>query len=432
MDRTLVGRKMERVLRQNILKIYAMGFFQSFQVVIPVLVPLMLGQGLSMAEILQTQAIYALTIALFEVPSGYMADIYGRKRTLVISALLALLAYSCLAAANSFADFVLFELVMGVAMSLSSGTDTAIMFDSQLALQKLNSRFRLPPSVGKLMALSGVAEGTAAVLATIIFLIADRSDALEWVLIAQMLGGVPCFLLAMSLVEPPRQLSSSDREVAHGDNAKRILAALLFDKGIVLWTAVAMIIFGLLALFSFWTYQSFWRFEEVPIEYFGLLWAAHCVVRSAGARFASKLESMFGAKRLLLFISALPIVGLLLMVAFSGWAAVFFALLLPLSRGLNAVIFFDSLNARVDGEFRATINSLLSLVARTVFIFTGPLLGMAMDKYGVENSLLLLTAVFLPLVAFVTVMLCKQLSKLEVAAGNVETIDISHKLKKQR
>ena len=59
--------------------IYTMGFFHSFMVVIPVFVPLLQGYGLSMTQVLQTQAMFALTVAVLEVPSGYFADLCGRR-----------------------------------------------------------------------------------------------------------------------------------------------------------------------------------------------------------------------------------------------------------------------------------------------------------------------------------------------------------------
>ena len=70
---------MIRSLQNNIRTIYLMGFFQGFMVVLPIFVPLLQGHGLSMSEVLQTQAVFALTIALCEVPSGYIADTWGRR-----------------------------------------------------------------------------------------------------------------------------------------------------------------------------------------------------------------------------------------------------------------------------------------------------------------------------------------------------------------
>ena len=187
---------MERALIQNILKIYGIGVCHALQLIIPVFVPLLLGKGLSMSEILQTQAAFALTVAVFEVPSGYLADVYGRKVSLCLSAGLMLLSYACLYSAETFVDFIVFEVVMGVALSLSSGSDMAMLFDSQLALQKLNKKFNLPASVGKLVALTSVAEGLAALTASVVFLSFDVAPAFETLLSLQLLLGVPPLLLS--------------------------------------------------------------------------------------------------------------------------------------------------------------------------------------------------------------------------------------------
>ena len=74
---------MKRSLQNNIQAIYLMGFFTGFMVVVPVFVPLLQGHGLSMTQVLQTQALFALTIALCEVPSGYIADLWGRRNAIL-------------------------------------------------------------------------------------------------------------------------------------------------------------------------------------------------------------------------------------------------------------------------------------------------------------------------------------------------------------
>lgn len=403
---------MERALLNNILKIYSLGFCHAFQLVIPVFVPLLMGKGLSMAEILQTQAIFALTVAMFEVPSGYFADVYGRKTSLILSALLLVLGYACLYSAESFHDFLVFEVVMGVAWSLGSGADLAMLFDSQLALQKLNAKFRLPPSVGKLVSLAAVAEGLAAIAASVLFLALDDELAFEVVLGAQLLIGLPPLLIAFTLVEPPRTL----RAQSHHDNAREIIGTLVYGDRVVLWTAVTMVVFGLFALYAFWTFQPFWVEQGVALEYFGFLWALHCALRGTSAFAASRLEEWFGAKQLLIVLTALPVVAFLGMAGMPGWAAVACALMFPICRGVNSVILYDALNKRVDAAFRATINSVLNLVIRAVFIVTGPLLGLAVDRFGLSVTLFGLAVLACAVLSVATVLLLGALSRPTVAA----------------
>ena len=90
-----------------------MGFFTGFMVVVPVFVPLLQGHGLSMTQVLQTQALFALTIALCEVPSGYIADLWGRRNAILVGSGLNALGFFSLLWADSFVDFLLFVQTFG-------------------------------------------------------------------------------------------------------------------------------------------------------------------------------------------------------------------------------------------------------------------------------------------------------------------------------
>jgi hypothetical protein len=49
------------------------------------------------------------------------------------------------------------------------------------------------------------------------------------------------------------------------------------------------------------------------------------------------------------------------------------------------------------------VNSLVSLGIRAMFIATGPALGIALDYLGIQDTLLLMAAVFAPLMGLVLV-----------------------------
>ena len=86
-----------------------------------------------------------------------------------------------------------------------------------------------------------------------------------------------------------------------------------------------------------------------------------------------------------------------------GWMGVMFGFAIQISRGLSMSLFYEALNNRVPGEFRATVNSLVSLGVRSTFIVTGPMLGLALDTRGMQPTLLGLVALFTPLMGLVLV-----------------------------
>ena len=390
---------MDRKLELNIIKIYLMAFFQAAMVITAIYVPLLQGYGLTMAQVMQTQALFALTVAVSEVPSGYLADLWGRKNTIVCGAALCAIGFSLLCFADSYWEFMLYELILGVGISLNSGTDLALLYDTQSYLSRHESAVSNGQHISRLISLEGVAGAVAAVLASILMI-----WSLQWVVVIQAIVGFAPLLIALTLVESPREISVS----GHRENATRVKAAII-EKPLVLSITLTLIVFNLAAIYGFWLYQKYWEVRGIPLTYFGYLWALHCLVRSIAARFANEVESLFGSRLTLLLVAILNIVGLAGMALTPGLIGVYLALLLPISRGVGSVILYDGLNKRLTSEFRATVNSLVNLGFRSIFILTGPLLGVLTDRYGVESSLLLLAAVFTPTFGFVLFLLFRSI-----------------------
>lgn len=390
---------MKRSLENNIRSIYLLGFFTGFLVVVPVFVPLLQGYGLSMSQVMQTQALFALTIALCEVPSGYIADIWGRRNAILVGSACNALGFFSLLWADSFVDFLIYEFILGVGFSLVSGADLALLYDTEVYLRARGIRGGpgASKSLSRLISVEAAASGAAGIAASLLLL-----WSMDGVVIVQAFTGFAPFLLALLLIEAPRPIAEKELN-GHSDNARRIVNLVLFGKPVVFWTAFAITVFGLLAVYVFWIYQKYWELEGVPLEYFGYIWAAFALTVSLSARFSDALEQRLGYRQVMVLIAILALTGLLGMALGAGWLGVIFGLTIQISRGLSMSLFYEALNQRVPGEFRATVNSLVSLGVRSTFIVTGPLLGIALDTQGMQATLMGLLAIFTPLMGLVLV-----------------------------
>lgn len=392
---------MNCALQKNINTIYWMSFFQCAMIVTAVFVPLLQRHGLSMSEVLQTQALFAFVIAGFEVPSGYLADIWGRKNTIIAGQLIIAVAFFLLVVADSFIDFLLYEALMGLGMSLCSGADLALIYDSQIALNARDENLATNPGkhISRLVSLEGWAGAISAILASVLTL-----WSLDWILWVQALIASLAFYCSLHLVEAPRETSV----LGHQENFRKVAATMIQNR-LILWISLGIIVFGLAALFGFWLIQTYWEAQGVPVAWFGFIWAFHCGVRGLTAHYAHRLEELIGWQRVFVFTAALPFIAYLIMALVGGPIGILLGAAFPLCRGLNTVIFYDALNKRLDAEFRATVNSLVSLGMRTIFIVAGPILGFMVDAYGVDVSLLVLAAWFLPTVIVVLCGLARQI-----------------------
>ncbi len=139
-------------------------------------------------------------------------------------------------------------------------------------------------------------------------------------MVVQAFTGVLPLLLGLTLVEAPRP----EATVNHRDNARRIVELLLFGRPVVLWTAFAITVFGLLAVYVFWIYQKYWELQAIPLMLYGYIWAAFALTVSIAARYSAALELRLGTNGVLALIALLPLLGLLGMALGSGWAGVLF------------------------------------------------------------------------------------------------------------
>ena len=82
----------------------------------------------------------------------------------------------------------------------------------------------------------------------------------------------------------------------------------------------------------------------------------------------------------------LPIIGYFGLGFWMTYVGVVFGFLINMSRGITQVILKEALNWKTPSAFRATVNSLVSLCFRGGFAIIGPIVGLAIDRYGLQAA----------------------------------------------
>ena len=77
----------------------------------PIIVLFFQENGLTLMEVMILQSVYSFTIAVTEIPSGYIADYFGRKNSLIFGTILTFCGYLIFSNFSSFEIFVNFKLV---------------------------------------------------------------------------------------------------------------------------------------------------------------------------------------------------------------------------------------------------------------------------------------------------------------------------------
>ncbi|MDO8908163.1 MAG: MFS transporter [Pseudohongiella sp.] len=382
---------MENRLKRNIKVIYALAFFHMFMLIVPVLVPFFQSKGLSLAEVFYLQAVYAAAIVLLEAPSGYFADVMGRRLALIVGAAAHGLGYLWLNFADDFFGLIIFELILGFAMSMLSGADLALLYDSEKALAQEDQEHA--PGVAHLGFTKSLAEGSGALLGGVLAM-----WSFDLMVLMQSVTAWICLALALLITEPPLDVESAtdgvvDTSAPTKRNAvsfREIWQHVAKGDPILRLVFIALPMYNLVSINVTWLVQPYWDDMGLSLALFGVLWCAQSITVAIATQCGFALEKKKGAVFALVVIGILPMAGVFGMAWIGGWIGLAFGFVLFFCRGLYQVILVNALNRRIPGKFRATVNSLNSLVFRFGFIVTGPALGFVADHYGLGAALSLI------------------------------------------
>lgn len=110
----------------------------AFGLTIPFTVLWMLEKGLTLPEVGIIQAIIFFSTFLLEVPTGIVADKFGRKNSILVGTISHVLALTIFVTAPTFLLFTISAIFTGAAWALISGAEEAYIDDTLVPTQKLS------------------------------------------------------------------------------------------------------------------------------------------------------------------------------------------------------------------------------------------------------------------------------------------------------
>jgi MFS family permease len=362
--------------KANLQKLYAFRFFSSL---IPAYVIERLfweERGMTIQMVVYTEIIYALTIVLLEIPTGIMADKWGRKRMLVLSALLACSEFLILLYATEFWHFALVVFLAGVSRSASSGSENALLYDS-LKLQGKASLFE--KQLGRLNACDFV----SAILAALCGSLLASKYGLELNYWISLGSTIIALVLSLLLIEPAAEDSISIEEVI--PFKAYVVVSLRFfraNPSVTLVMLSAMVSGAAIGYI-----EEFWQLYVsrlgVPVVYFGMLSAAIMLLQLPGNLMAHVLIRWFSYRTLIFIIMVVFSVGFTYVAISKDFIGLTAMLIICLFSGVMEPIATGYLHHRMNSSMRATIDSFQSLGENLVHTLAGLGFGYFASKYDV-------------------------------------------------
>jgi MFS family permease len=370
-------------LPTNALKLYLIKIAKWFNLVMPIVVLFYQENGLSMSQIFLLKSVYSIAMVVMELPSGYMADSWGCRKTLLLGAILGTAGIFIYSISSSFHGFIVAEIVLGVGFSFVSGADSALLYDSLKAEGRQNEYIKYE---GSITSFGNFAEALAGIAGGLLATISLRTPYFFQIFVAGI--AIPA---AFFLKEPHRmqhRIRLSMKEILAivklSYLKKEMRSAIMVSS----FTGAATLTFA-------WFVQPFFEKAGVPVAIFGVLWTALNLSAGVFSMFSYRIEHLLGKKQTLLLIVVLLSTGFILsslMISVAGIAILFGFYMV---RGVATPVLKNYIHEYTDSNVRATILSVRNFEIRIIFAAVGPALGYLTDRFSLNTALMISGMIYL-------------------------------------
>ena len=362
----------------NISKLYIIKFSKWFMLYMPIIGLYYSEHGLNASDLFVLQAAYSLSSGVFEIPSGYMADVVGRKKTIVLGSTMGAFGFFIYTIFPGFWFFLVAEIIMGIGQSFISGADSAMLYDS---LKHSKSQDKYISHEGRMNSLGGFAETGAAMAGGAVAVVLS----LHSVFLFQIIIAAIAIPAAIMLVEPKRSklvMSRSFRQIfdisIYAMFKNKQLSSVIFMSSLV----------GLATLLMAWTIQAYFVELSMSEETVSFIWVLLNLTVAVVSLFAAWLLRKAGIKKLLVLIMIIVPLTYIIM----GVAPFMFALpalfVFYIIRGYATPLLKDLVQENCDSDIRATILSVRGLIIRLGFGLLAPVIGFFSGVVSLQYTIL--------------------------------------------
>ena len=365
-------------IEHNILKIYLIKTARWLMLTTPFLPLFMAENGIDKSGYGLLASIQALSIVFFEVPSGYLADAIGRKKTLVLGSVLGALGYVIYSVSFSFSGFLIAMVALGIGQSLISGSDSAMLYETLVDMNRTGEYSRYE---GRVIALGSLMETIGAPLGGLLAV-----TSLRYPFIAQSVVALIALPAALTLVVPEQEARLRGKLMNLFPALKR---SLLLDRTLLLLVIYAALVGGgtytMAKAIPYWFNESF----ASSAMQLGIFWSVLNLSAAFFSHHAYKVERRFNPTVFMAIIGSVVSVSFIALGLLPAYPAIVVLVLFYCIRGLATPILKNYINEQTESQVRATVLSVRMFLVYVLFAALFPVMGWVGDASGWRTALIL-------------------------------------------
>lgn len=359
---------------QNIRAFLVSTFFQWFYVAIGVWV-LIWREYLSWEQVGIITATGIFVSFLLELPTGALADLIGRRKTVLIGRFLGVAGFAVYTVADSFPLFMLGNILYHANWAFESGALSALLYDSLKENGKEKEHYQKTEATSFFYATLGMALASA--LGGYLY----RFN-IHLPYAVSVIAAVIALISAFWLQEPSIDSEKFSLKAYWKQNIEGIKH--IFRNPHMRSVSIFTILINFIATIAvFYLYEPRLAEGGFPAEWLGMLVGGTYLVRALGIKFLPLLMKV-KEKYIPQVLVILQTVGPLLSFIESKFGAVSSVYLRKFSDGFRKPIMNRIQNDQIESKYRATSLSAMELFVDLLSSSAGPVIGILMQQSSVS------------------------------------------------
>ena len=339
-------------------------------------------------------SIFSITMissAIFELPTGYISDKYGRIKTLVFGAAAFTIGAIFYAIGTNYPFLVIGAIFGGLGRASYSGNNDALLYDN---LNEANKSDEFSEHNGKILSMSQLALAITSLLGGIIAYFSF--SLLMWL---SVIPPIICLILGLNLTKVKSVSTETGNIFTHVNKAFKNFISNFKLRQI---SIVSIIDFGM--------GEASWQFRSAFINTLWPVWAIGIAqfLSNVGAtisfHFSGRIIKKFTAIKILIFENVISKLINIPSLFFPNILTPAIMSSTSLLYGISEISKNNLLQKEFTDQQRAVMGSLNSLFGSIFFSIFAIILGLLADKFGPRNALIIETLtsclVLIPLYRF--------------------------------